>query len=446
MPFRPSPPRRREGNADVCVYRPLSDSECIPCTHNAASQSTSPWICRGNERGAFLGFAAPRGVAFLHNASGSAAPVNAELGIDHVRLPVTHTHTVSDASQVGLWLYYARGCSDSSWPIGRTLLVRNRCEAAIAVHQRVDSRVNVLRSWQHALEKVASRLASASGRLAIKGLHHIRTANRSMLVAALAECARGGSSEGLPLLLAKHNALDYVTALMLRELRGTASELDTLQFYRQPQGGSEAGHYATEIWDVRSLQPSSLGAPPPTADRPRLSWLDGSECRLSPTWASCLACAGSRLERACRFRCTQYRPKRSPPAQLMTEDPKCGLPFQMLSSYGGLLTSPDVRRRLIELGPAGISVAWVRSPCEDPDLFVRCNVCTRVKEQRVLNPSVLTVWIEQLASIELGDAFGGFSARFDEDAVRGRSKWKSEHCKAVGWRSACATSYKRYSE
>ena len=450
MPLRTSAPRRLEGNAAVCIYRPLSDSECLPCTHSTASQSTRPWICRDSQSGAFLGFGAPRGVAFLHNASDSAAALNAELGIDHVRLPVTHTHTVADASQVGLWLYYARGCSDASWPIGRTMLVRNRCDAAITVHQRINSRGNGLRSWQNALSQVASSLASASSRLALKGLHHIRDTNHSTLLAALADCARGdfsSSSQGLPLFLAKHNALDFVTALMLRELRGTARQLDTLQLYRQPQGGLETGQYATEIWDVRSLQARSLGTPPPPADRPRLGWLDGSECRLSPTWASCLACAGSKLERACRFRCTQFRPKKSPPAQLVTEDPKCGLPFQMLSSYGGLLMSPDVRRRLIELGPAGISVAWLRSPCDDPDPFVRCNGCTNVKQHRMLDPSALTVWIEQIASIERGDSFGGFAARFDEDAERRRARWTREHCAVVSWKSACATTwstYKRY--
>ena len=52
----------------------------------------------------------------------------AELGVEHAWLPVTHTVA---PHEYGLWFYYARGCSDMLWNVGRTILARNRCHAAL---------------------------------------------------------------------------------------------------------------------------------------------------------------------------------------------------------------------------------------------------------------------------------------------------------------------------
>ena len=185
--------------------------------------------------GWWQGFAAPRGILFSHSASRADAPINAELGLSHALLPVAHTHTKSDSAVVGLWFYYARGCSDAAWPVGRTLLVRNRCHAAVAVHQRAQ---RPRHSWDQAVSHVAASLAHASTRLALVGLEVIRALDISAMTAALDECARGNLSltRSAPLALAAHTALDFVTTVSLRSLRGTPRELDTVQMYRQPQG------------------------------------------------------------------------------------------------------------------------------------------------------------------------------------------------------------------
>ena len=56
---------------------------------------------------------------------------------------------------MGLWFYYMRGCSDLHLNVGRTLAVRNRCEAAILLEQRA-SRLTL--SHDTAIKRVAARL------------------------------------------------------------------------------------------------------------------------------------------------------------------------------------------------------------------------------------------------------------------------------------------------
>ena len=61
-----------------------------------------------------------------------------ELGVDHAWLPVTHLggpHK-GPTDSGGLWFYYARGCSDFLWDVGRTLLARNRAHLAVLIQQR----------------------------------------------------------------------------------------------------------------------------------------------------------------------------------------------------------------------------------------------------------------------------------------------------------------------
>lgn len=376
------------------MHRPHDDAECLPCNVRHNRTYGKPWYCRSEK--AWQGFAAPRGILFLQSASKADVPMNAELGVNHALLPVTHTHTRSDSTVVGLWFYYARGCSDVAWPVGRTLLVRNRCHAAVAVHQRAQ---RPRPSWDQAVAQVAASLAQASARLALVGLEVIRALDISAMKAALDECARGNLSatQPAPLMLAAHTALDFVTTVSLRLLRSTPRELDTVQMYQQPQGdpGAKGIRFATEIWDVRSLMASTLGQPHPAQSeaRPRLAWLNGSVCPLSPTWASCLACKGSRLELACAFRCTMYRPQMKPRVRMTSEAPACTNVgrLQMLPSYGGYFASSEVRQRHAEIGPAGISVAWVTPPCEEPEMG--CALCKpeTLKAARAKNPGSFTV-------------------------------------------------------
>ena len=60
---------------------------------------------------------------------------NAELGVDHARLPVTHTYP-GNVELGGTWYYYSRGCSDLYMDVGVTLVARNRTHAALRLEQR----------------------------------------------------------------------------------------------------------------------------------------------------------------------------------------------------------------------------------------------------------------------------------------------------------------------
>ena len=78
----------------------------------------------------FSTFALPRGVRMLRARPSPASVLGRT---SHSWLPVTHVHARQDPHQVGIWFYYARGCSDLAWNVGETLLVRNRCDAVIGL-------------------------------------------------------------------------------------------------------------------------------------------------------------------------------------------------------------------------------------------------------------------------------------------------------------------------
>ena len=80
------------------------------CTFCGDCPRTSTWH----------GFAMPYGTNWYRNVSCEAA---SELGVSHAWLPGVHTYDLHQKwSLPGLWLYYARGCSDILWNVGRTLL------------------------------------------------------------------------------------------------------------------------------------------------------------------------------------------------------------------------------------------------------------------------------------------------------------------------------------
>lgn len=80
--------------------------------------------------------AARRGDSTGERATWCAQPPS-ELGVDGALLPVTSVWTQRKAIAGGMWLYYARGCSDFGWSAGKTLLAKNRCDAAIELQRRV---------------------------------------------------------------------------------------------------------------------------------------------------------------------------------------------------------------------------------------------------------------------------------------------------------------------
>lgn len=162
----PLPPEQGPSNLDVCLAKPWTDDTCGQTVFN------------GN--GTFSCFAAPRGIRFYNHAISSVRPVNAELGQDFARLTVSHTHTTQHPWQPGLWFYYARGCSDFAWDMGRTLLVRNRCHLAAVLEQRVHGV-----GWAAAVTRVAKRMVSS--RPAI--LSATSSCSHALCVCALCACA-----------------------------------------------------------------------------------------------------------------------------------------------------------------------------------------------------------------------------------------------------------------
>ena len=75
----------------------------------------------------------PYGTNWYRNVSCETA---SELGVSHAWLPVVHTYDLHQKWRLpGGWLYYARGCSDLLWNVGRTLLALNKFHAAVLLLQ-----------------------------------------------------------------------------------------------------------------------------------------------------------------------------------------------------------------------------------------------------------------------------------------------------------------------
>ena len=254
----------------------------------------------------------PHGVSWLRNVS--CVP-NQELGLSHARLPVTHVHDRLP-QRAGLWFYYARGCSDLTWHVGRTLRARNRYHATVLLHQRLFNT-----SYSAAIERVTRTLRSRNmlGRrgeaaLLAEARRHlgawlVRELARGIFGSHRAECnasprAVGGTcvgaclrrAMGLSRALQGQNALfDRYNAELMQRLSGSDLELDTLQLEQQPQGGGST-LWATEIWDRRRIDLRNTSR---LMASQRIGRLDGALCVPSRISSACLSCDKSELERRC---------------------------------------------------------------------------------------------------------------------------------------------------
>ena len=276
-----------------------------------------------------------------------------ELGGHGTWLPVTH---MRDAGQSGLWMYYARGCSDLMWNVGRTMVARNRCHAALLLEKML----------HNSTDRAAARRAAKH--LKLQDVQHVHSRAVGWMHASanvttadlLADCARGlfGNCTGSPLdedgrlqmctcaagressqrlnnasypiggwqvmgrkramtlsLLAGSAGLDgALCTLMLRLPRRL--RLDTLQLWQQPQGGGSL-LWATEVLDVRHapLDGNAKGgregaiAADPDLLASRTRRLVGglnigaaattAACSPSRGFDRCMACANSTLEVIC---------------------------------------------------------------------------------------------------------------------------------------------------
>ena len=208
-------------------------------------------------------------------------------------------------SPIGVWFYLARGCSDFAWNAGRTLLAKNRCDAALSLQQlnastaqgsRADNDSN--QSRVEAAKRVVDWLAWSNRTLGLRNLPY--ESHRRVLAGAvsrasawlgretdleetLIECARGlfetprqcsyalhpnaslyGRSQSAVnatisqpraaalTVLAGADVLDFHNHAVALDLRRQGRGLDTVAMWQQPMGGGSI-HWHPEIWDVRFI-------------------------------------------------------------------------------------------------------------------------------------------------------------------------------------------------
>ena len=228
---------------------------------------------------------------------------NPEVNTHGALVPVTHVGGPNrgPTDSGGLWFYYARGCSDLLWDVGRVLTARNRVHAAMLVEQRHSQhstrdtgvRTGTVATPQHLTDReaigriaswlrrrtlrpgrkedlqaawwrplaIARRWAGANASVesvladAARGLYGHCPSNEPLFTTdgALRPCVctgrnmtRGTSKRRAQALslLAGDKQLSLHSEPLLRQL-----PVDTLVLLKQPQGSSV--QYTTELWDVR---------------------------------------------------------------------------------------------------------------------------------------------------------------------------------------------------
>ena len=320
---------------------------------HAPSAPPPPHVCTTFNPGTtWKPFRFPAGLAYVKDLP---CEPPSELEQSDVWLPVTHVGGPSrgPTDSGGLWFYYARGCSDLQWNVGRSLLVRNRAHAAVRIEQLRAAQASPMRmplSELEAAQLVAAWIRARHPKWApLRAVRHFLGANAT-IEQAIGEAARGlyghcplptfspggflnpclcagnstrvaGSSRRRQLALTPICG-DKVLSLHSEPLLGRLP-LDSLILHQQPQGGGNPS-WTTEIWDVRgapalSRHLENASAHPEVVARSRwapeatVAALDTeqrkplAECVPSETWYTCFACKGSALEPHCNGTVGHYR-------------------------------------------------------------------------------------------------------------------------------------------
>ena len=280
--MRLSPLDAGAANPPACSLRAWDNSSCV-------GARGLPYL-EINRTRFWRPFAAPPRVVFA--VSAMRCTPNPELGQPHVRLPVTHTRTMN--RPLGVWWYYARGCSDLGWDTGRTLAVRNRCHAAVEIDQRVHrdgtrraieriSHYYLMSDYQgQAAETVlpsayvrslaptndSIRLLQLAMHQCVRGVFGTTSAHCNVAAASAEDSCAGTCRERVKALspLAGVDYLDGYIAVKLRSL-APDDEVDSIQLLQQPHPGctrasAHCGYWTTELWDVRTLLPSATAKTP----------------------------------------------------------------------------------------------------------------------------------------------------------------------------------------
>ena len=234
--------------------------------------------------------ALPAHAFFLANQSCSP---HESLGRNDSVLPVTHVRRRGEKNpqDSGIWLYFAQGCSDFGWNVGRTLLARNKQDAALMLQERVCACPRAAAS-----RKVAKlvRIHAAKYAASLASRNPASSASPEARIAALLEDAAAGcacrstcSASRAAKVANTHvydAKLDIVLRLLLQQLPPAAA-IDTIQLWQQPQGYvRDWSLHATELWDVRHLRgwpqvPRYVKEPNRFAFVHRVRRNDGAACK-----------------------------------------------------------------------------------------------------------------------------------------------------------------------
>ena len=112
-----------------------SSALCTACTADAPCCRRGCGASKAHVARVTHPFRFPQGNGYFKSKPCRAAP---GLGLDHALLPVTHIGgpKKGPTDSGGLWFYYAPGCSDFLWDMGRTLLSRNRVHLAVQLERQ----------------------------------------------------------------------------------------------------------------------------------------------------------------------------------------------------------------------------------------------------------------------------------------------------------------------
>ena len=330
----------REGTRETAERARVREGSASDASRPRAVCHTSPstdrdWLLNGTapQRTGHT-FLPPR-VAFLR----TSCALNDEIGRSHTLLPVAsgaprpelarvvaHAHDRSAQLTRGVWLSYARGCSDVLWDSGRSLVAPNRLEAALRVAMLdagcdLDCAVRAVQSalWSasstarhsRAVQVATTAAATAEGGAgAVDGDDTNATRRWRQLGADIRrahaledKCPSGAKvARADQLLLSRLSGADALSKMLGAGLRQHG--FDSAQLLFQPAG--EPGfprRWSTELWDVRRDAASDLverggaGRAGEAGARERASFVaslscGGQACRPTPSFRQCIGCDG----------------------------------------------------------------------------------------------------------------------------------------------------------